>query len=330
MSEAEFQHRDDHDAGNGTMAARMQRLVEEVQAEICQAFERVEGKARFRNDRWERPGGGGGLTHVMEDGAVFEKAGVNTSAVHGMLPDRMAAMLGVEAAPFFATGVSLVVHPRSPHVPTVHANFRYFAVGEDLTDPDDQWFGGGADLTPYYPRLEDVQHFHRVWRDVCDRHPAVADYEAFKQQCDEYFFLQHRDEARGVGGIFYDYLRDDPEALYRFSHDAAHAFLDSYLPIVERRGDVSFGAAERAFQALRRGRYVEFNLVYDRGTRFGLETSGRTESILMSLPPKVEWHYDAAPEPGTPEARLAWFLQPRPWFEVAEEDVPRLSEEAAA
>ena len=324
------QQQDEHSSDTSTMAARMQRLVEAVQADICQAFERLEDEARFRSDRWARPGGGGGLSRVLEGGAVFEKAGVNTSAVHGVLPERMASVLGVQEAPFFATGVSLVVHPRSPHVPTVHANFRYFALGEDLADPDDEWFGGGADLTPYYPRLEDVRHFHGIWKNVCDRHPGVADYAAFKKQCDEYFFLKHRDEARGVGGLFYDYLRGDSEALYDFSADAARAFLGSYLPIVERRVDEPFGERERAFQALRRGRYVEFNLIYDRGTRFGLETNGRTESILMSLPPKVEWHYDAHPEPGTQEARLAWFLQPRDWFEVAREDVPRASEDPAA
>ncbi|MEL6139978.1 MAG: coproporphyrinogen III oxidase, partial [Cyanobacteria bacterium J06628_6] len=172
-----------------------------------------------------------------------------------------------------------------PHVPTVHFNFRYFALGDDLANPDDEWFGGGADLTPYFPVLDDVVHFHTVWRDVCDRHPGVADYAAFKAKCDDYFHLPHRNEARGVGGIFFDYLRDDSTAAFAFVDDAGHVMLDAYAPIVERRKDQPFTEREQTFQEIRRGRYAEFNLAYDRGTRFGLETNGRTESILMSLPP---------------------------------------------
>ena len=298
------------------MARRMQRLVETVQARICEGLEALEGQAAFRADRWEREGGGGGLSRVLEGGDVWEKAGVNTSAVHGVLPERMATVLGVEAAPFFATGVSLVIHPRSPYIPTVHANFRYFALGNDLGRPADQWFGGGADLTPYYPEMADVQHFHQTWKDVCDRHPDVADYAAFKRQCDAYFYLPHRKEARGVGGIFYDYLRDDPEALFQLSHDAGHAFLDAYLPIAERQKDRPYGERERTYQAIRRGRYAEFNLLFDRGTKFGIETDGRTESILMSLPPRVQWRYDWQPEPGTPEAEAQGFFQPRDWLQV--------------
>ena len=277
---------------------------------------------RFRDDAWERPGGGGGLTRVMEDGSVFEKGGVNTSAVHGRLPERMAGVLGVESKPFFATGVSLVIHPRSPFVPTVHANFRYFALGEDRMDPVDQWFGGGADLTPYYPYLDDARHFHAVWQEICANHPAAADYPAFKQQCDDYFYLSHRQEARGVGGIFYDYLRDDPEGTFFFTREAGRAFVRSYLPIVERRKDQPYGERERRYQEIRRGRYVEFNLLHDRGTRFGIETQGRTESILMSLPPHVQWHYDWHPDPGSPEARAAWFFQPRDWLHLTPDDLP--------
>jgi coproporphyrinogen III oxidase len=231
-------------------------------------------------------------------------------------------VLEVESKPFFATGVSLVVHPVSPHVPTVHANFRYFALGDDLMHPDDEWFGGGADLTPYYPRLEDAQHFHRVWKDVCDKHDGVADYDAFKEACDDYFYLPHREEARGVGGIFYDYLRDDPEGTFHFTRDAGRAFLSSYVPIVERRVDASYGDRERQYQELRRGRYVEFNLLYDRGTKFGIETRGRTESILMSLPPHVQWAYDYAPSDDTPEAAAHWYLQPRDWLSLAPSEVP--------
>ncbi|PQJ35773.1 coproporphyrinogen III oxidase [Salinibacter sp. 10B] len=304
------------------MAHRMKRFVEALQIRITKKMEALEDSTSFTVDRWEREEGGGGITAVIEDGEVFEKAGVNTSAVHGPLPDRMAEAFEVDAKPFFATGLSLVIHPRSPYVPTVHANFRYFALGEDLLAPEDQWFGGGADLTPYYPRLEDAQHFHRVWKEVCDRHDGVADYEAFKQECDDYFYVDHRNEARGVGGIFYDYLRDDPEGTFFFTREAGRSFLRSYLPIVERRRTEEWGERERRFQLIRRGRYVEFNLVYDRGTKFGLETDGRTESILMSLPPHVQWTYDYQPESGSPEARALWYFEPRDWLELSAADVP--------
>lgn len=308
------------------MAHRMKRFVEALQVRITKKLEAMDRSTSFQVDRWDREEGGGGITAVIEGGDVFEKGGVNTSAVHGALPPRMAKVLEVDAKPFFATGLSLVLHPRSPYVPTVHANFRYFALGDDLMAPDDEWFGGGADLTPYYPRLEDVQHFHRVWKRVCDRHEEVADYEAFKQECDEYFFLDHRNEARGVGGIFYDYLRGDPEGTFFFSREAGRAFLESYLPIVERRRKEEWGEQERRFQLLRRGRYVEFNLVYDRGTKFGLETDGRTESILMSLPPHVRWAYDYHPEPDTPEARALWYFEPREWLSLTPEEAPEGTE----
>jgi coproporphyrinogen III oxidase len=301
----------------------MQQYVEQLQERICTALERLDGQATFRRDPWERTEGGGGLTRVIADGAVFEKGGVNTSAVHGRLPERMAQAFDVDPMPFFATGLSLVLHPRSPMVPTVHANVRYFALGDDLATPEDQWFGGGADLTPYYPTLGDTQHFHRSWRAVCDDHDAVADYAAFKKHCDDYFYVAHREEARGVGGIFYDYLRDDAEVAFAFSKAVGDAFLEAYVPIVERRRDAPFGEEERIFQAVRRGRYVEFNLVYDRGTRFGLETRGRTESILMSLPPKVEWHYAWVPTPDSREAQAMWFFQPRDWLDLTPADVPK-------
>lgn len=303
------------------MAHRMKRFVEALQIRIIKRLETADEDVSVQVDQWDREEGGGGITAVLEEGTLFEKAGVNTSAVHGPLPSRMAEVLEVDEKPFYATGLSLVIHPRSPYVPTVHANFRYFALGDELMHPDDQWFGGGADLTPYYPRLEDAQHFHRVWKEVCDEHD-VADYAAFKQECDDYFYLDHRNEARGVGGIFYDYLRDDPEGTFFFSREAGRAFLRSYMPIVERRRDEEWGEREREYQLIRRGRYVEFNLVYDRGTKFGLETDGRTESILMSLPPHVRWTYDHEPDPDTPEGRAQWYFTARDWLALDDEDVP--------
>jgi coproporphyrinogen III oxidase len=304
------------------MGERMHRFVSALQTRVCKEVEALDGQAKFRSDVWERPGGGGGLTRVMEGGAVLAKGGVNVSAVHGPLEERAAAALGVAAGTrFFATGLSLVLHAVNPYVPTVHANFRYFALGGSGGTPapfrpDDQWFGGGADLTPVYPFEDDAVHFHRVWKTVCDRHPGVADYGRFKAGCDRYFHLPHRDESRGVGGIFFDHLRDDPEGAFLFVRDAARAFLSAYLPLAERRKAIPYGAREVDFQGLRRGRYAEFNLAYDRGTRFGLETGGRTESILMSLPPRVEWRYDWRPEPGTPEAAALDFFRPRDWLGV--------------
>jgi coproporphyrinogen III oxidase len=298
------------------MAGRMHRMVREVQQEIVSQLESIEDGARFRTDRWDREEGGGGETMVLEGGSVFEKGGVNTSAVYGIMPEATAALLHTKRAPFFATGISLVIHPRSPFVPTVHANFRYFALGSDLDNPDDYWFGGGADLTPVYPFVADARHFHRVWKEVCDRH-SLADYGAFKKRCDEYFYLPHRSETRGVGGIFYDYLRGDDEPLYDFSREAAFAFTNAYLPIVIRRRDRPWTAEEQAFQEIRRGRYAEFNLLYDRGTRFGIQTGGRTESILMSLPPRVRWVYDHEPLGESAEAEAMKLFRPIEWLDGA-------------
>ncbi|MEM1044263.1 MAG: oxygen-dependent coproporphyrinogen oxidase [Bacteroidota bacterium] len=298
-----------------SLGERMQAFVEALQTRICRAFERLDGAATFTSDRWERPGGGGGLTRIISGGEVWEKGGVSTSAVHGDLPARMVEALGVSAGRFFATGLSLVMHPQNPYVPAVHANFRYFALGDDPLDPADQWFGGGADLTPVYPDRADAEHFHGVWKQVCDAHD-VADYRAFKRQCDAYFYLPHREETRGVGGIFFDYLRDDPEGTFLFVRQAGRAFLSSYVPVAERRKDTPWGGRERDFQVHRRGRYAEFNLAFDRGTRFGLETGGRTESVLMSLPPVVRWDYDQRPEQGTPEAEALAFFRPHDWLGV--------------
>lgn len=296
------------------MGVRVQRFVEALQISICKALEAFEPDARFATDRWKREEGGGGITRTLREGSVFEKAGVNTSAVTGWLPPRMATTLGVSPAPFFATGLSLVIHPLNPHVPAVHANFRYFALGDDPFQPTDQWFGGGADLTPFYPRLEDVRHFHGVWKDVCDAYREGL-YEQYRAECDRYFFLPHRNEARGVGGIFFDYVRDDPEGTFYLVRELSRSFNRAYLPLVDRRKDTPHGPDERRYQEIRRGRYAEFNLLFDRGTRFGIETGGRTESVLMSLPPRVRWEYDWEPAPGTPEADAAWYFHARNWLD---------------
>ena len=290
------------------------RYFQDLQLRICAALEALDGAGHFGDDAWQREGGGEGRTRVLMNGAVFEKAGVNFSEVHGQLALEFARQLPGEGLDFTATGLSLVLHPRNPFVPTVHANFRY------LTKGNKRWFGGGADLTPYYPYQEDVIHFHRVWKGVCTRHSRVADYTRLKKWCDEYFFLPHRGEARGVGGIFFDYLEGDWHPLFAFVRDCGEAFLEAYRPIVMRRRGELYTDRERAFQEFRRGRYVEFNLLYDRGTIFGLKTGGRVESILMSLPPVVRWGYDYRPEPGSREAELyEYYLKPRDW---AEEPMP--------
>ncbi|MBI1831423.1 MAG: oxygen-dependent coproporphyrinogen oxidase [Planctomycetes bacterium] len=282
----------------------------DLQDRICAGLAQADGHATFREDTWSRPGGGGGRSRVQMDGGVFEKAGVNFSEVSGQMSPEFAKSLPGEGLDFSAAGISLVLHPFSPKVPTVHANFRFLVKG------DRAWFGGGADLTPYYPYREDVIHFHKTWKTVCTRHPPPVDYAKFKKGCDEYFYLAHRQEPRGVGGIFFDYLEGDFDALFRFVRDCGDAFLNAYVPIVQRRKSEPYNDAERRFQEFRRGRYVEFNLIYDRGTVFGLKTGGRTESILMSLPPVVRWLYDYQPAPGTREAELyEVYLKPRDWAE---------------
>ncbi len=278
----------------------------ELQHRITSALEELDGGASFREDLWRREGGGGGRTRVLEGGALLEKAGVNWSDVHGELAEEFAAHLPGGGRSFRATGVSLVRHPRSPMVPTVHANFRMIEKG------DKRWFGGGADLTPTYPFAEDVVHFHRTWREVCDRYDATW-YPRFKKWCDEYFFLPHRGETRGVGGIFYDYV-DADERSFAWVRELGAALIAAWRPIAERRRDEPYHDAEREFQLLRRGRYVEFNLLHDRGTTFGLKTGGRTESILMSLPPLARWVYDHQSAPGSREASLSEWLRPRDWL----------------
>lgn len=290
---------------------RMVAYVSNLQDQICRAIEEADGAASFVEDSWERPEGGGGRSRVITDGALFEKGGVNISTVFGELPAKLAERMGVEKAEFFATGVSLVIHPRSPRVPTVHANFRYFEQSNG-----DAWFGGGADLTPYIADPRDGQHFHRALKAACDPFGEEI-YPRFKQWCDEYFHIKHRGESRGVGGLFYDYLRGNAEEMERwfaFQQSAGNAFLPAYLPIVERHRDEPFDEREKKFQLLRRGRYVEFNLVYDRGTIFGLETNGRIESILMSLPPVVNFDYNASMEETESERTLmGWLRSPREW-----------------
>ncbi|MGL6074197.1 MAG: oxygen-dependent coproporphyrinogen oxidase [Fimbriiglobus sp.] len=276
---------------------------------ICAGLEAADGEAKFREDAWTRPGGGGGRSRVIENGGVFEKGGVNFSEVYGEFTPEFAKQIPGDGLTFTATGISLVLHPRSPHIPTVHMNYRMLTHGQKA------WFGGGADLTPYYPVREDVVHFHKTYQRVCESHSPLVDYSKMKHDCDEYFHLKHRNEARGVGGIFFDYFGgEDLEAAFGFIRAAAEQFLESYVPIVNRRKVEPYSEAERYFQEYRRGRYVEYNLLYDRGTIFGLKTNGRVESILMSLPPMVRYIYDFQPTPGSREAELtSYWLQPRDW-----------------
>ena len=280
------------------------------QARIIAALEAADG-GRFGTDRWQRPEGGGGITRVLEDGAVFERAGVNVSRVQGAtLPaSATASRPQLAGRPYEAMGLSLVLHPRNPYCPTVHMNTRFFSAG------DTWWFGGGMDLTPYYGFAEDARHFHATCRDALAPF-GTEYYPRYKRWCDEYFRLRHRAEPRGIGGLFYDDLADrDFDFSFGVARSVAEHFLPAYMPILERRRSAPYGERERAFQAYRRGRYVEFNLVYDRGTLFGLQSGGRTESILMSLPPRAEWRYDWKPEPGSAEEALYTdFLIARDWI----------------
>ncbi len=288
----------------------------DLQDRICAALEQDDGGQQFREDAWERPEGGGGRSRVLADGAVFEQGGVNFSHVFGstLPPSATAHRPELAGRAWQALGVSLVIHPRNPYVPTSHMNVRFFIAEKEGTEPV-WWFGGGFDLTPYYPFDEDARHWHRSACAACE--PFGADYYArFKKWCDEYFYLKHRGETRGIGGLFFDDLHEGGfEHCFSFMQSIGDHYLDAYRPIVARRKDTPYGERERDFQLYRRGRYVEFNLVYDRGTLFGLQSGGRTESILMSLPPLVKWRYNWRPEPGTPEARLYEdFLRPRDWL----------------
>ena len=317
---------------------RFKAYVQTLQDDICAGLETLDAQATFQEDAWQREGGGGGRTRVIRDGGVFEQGGVNFSEVwgKGLPPSIISQYPDAAGHEFYATGTSMVLHPRNPYVPTVHLNYRYFEAGPVW------WFGGGVDLTPYYPDIEDVVHFHTTLKQACDRH-NLNFYPVFKRWCDEYFYLKHRQETRGVGGLFFDYLNSqghlyegeqldgeaarcpqnvssenlDWESIFTFVQSCGNSFLPAYLPIAEKHKDRPYSSREHDFQLYRRGRYVEFNLVYDRGTVFGLQTQGRTESILMSLPPLVRWEYSYTPEPGTPEAALYQnFLKPRDWLKT--------------
>ena len=299
------------------MKEKFYAYIQQLQDSITAKLEAVDGVGKFREDLWNRPEGGGGQSRVIENGAVFEKGGVNISAVHGTLPKKMQTYFGAKDADFFACGLSLVIHPKNPMVPTVHANWRYFEMYDKGGKLVDQWFGGGQDLTPCYLFDEDAKHFHSVCKKACDKHNSEF-YRTYKSNCDDYFWNTHRNEARGVGGIFYDYCKVSEnmtlEDWYQFETTIGNSFLEAYVPIVEKRKNMPYTKEQSDWQEIRRGRYVEFNLVHDKGTRFGLTTNGRIESILMSLPPHVQWVYNHYPTVGSEEERLIKILaHPKEW-----------------
>ncbi|EPR72290.1 Coproporphyrinogen III oxidase, aerobic [Winogradskyella psychrotolerans RS-3] len=303
---------------NNNMKDKFFKYIHQLQDTITSKLEEVDGKAKFQEDNWDRPEGGGGRTRVIENGAVFEKGGVNISGVHGKLPDSMQKYFGVEDADFFACGLSLVLHPTNPMVPTVHANWRYFEMYDKEGNIVDQWFGGGQDLTPYYLFEDDAKHFHQTCKTACDKHNPEF-YPKYKSRCDDYFYNAHRNEGRGIGGLFFDYCKATDEMSmqnwYDFVTEVGDSFLEAYVPIVEKRKTLEYTKPQRDWQEIRRGRYVEFNLVHDKGTLFGLKTNGRIESILMSLPPHVQWVYDHQPEAGSEEEKLINVLQnPVDWI----------------
>ena len=306
---------------NLTKTNLMEELVKNRQLSIVNALEEIDTKS-FQTDTWQRDGGGGGITKVLQ-GTVFEKAGVNTSSVSGIITESEAPMFQqlmkkagatidlTSKTSFNATGISLVIHPINPFVPTVHANYRFFEMENEHGSC--WWFGGGADLTPYYLFEDDCTHFHRIHQGVCETYQKGA-YHQFKKECDNYFYIKHRKETRGVGGIFFDYLNDNYDELFDFIKAGSGCFIDAYLPIVKNRMNLPYTENHKKWQSIRRGRYAEFNLVYDRGTLFGLKTNGRIESILMSMPPMAEWRYDYQPEEGSDEAKLQTILlNPRDW-----------------
>ena len=281
------------------------RWFQELQDSICQGLEQTDGSGKFHEDSWQRTGGGGGKTRTLTNGSIIEKGGVNFSEVYGETPKKILEALGFEKANFYATGVSIVMHPSNPMVPIIHMNVRYFEMTSDSNPTDTKWwFGGGIDLTPHYIREEDAQFFHQELKHTCDRHHADY-YPSFKQWADDYFYLKHRNETRGVGGIFFDRLSEDPpftkRSRWEFVQSVGSAFLPIYQHLMQKNHRLPFGEKEKHWQMVRRGRYVEFNLVWDKGTKFGLDTGGRTESILMSLPPQAQWIYDYQPPPTSEE-----------------------------
>ena len=299
------------------MKDQFYKHIENLQDSITSKIEEVDGLAKFEEDIWQRQEGGGGRTRVIENGAIFEKGGVNISAVHGELPEVLRKQFNADEGTFFACGLSLVLHPINPMIPTVHANWRYFEMYDTTGKMVTQWFGGGQDLTPYYLFDEDAIHFHTVCKNVCDSYSPDF-YSTFKKNCDDYFWNAHREEARGVGGLFFDYLKATNSFTildrYNFVTAVGSSFLESYLPIVKKRKDIPFTISQKDWQEIRRGRYVEFNLVHDRGTLFGLKTNGRIESILMSLPPIVQWKYNYSPEENSEEEKLIKVLtNPKEW-----------------
>ncbi len=299
-------------------------FIQQLQNDICNALEQCDGNAMFKTDKWQREDGGDGTTRIIANGAVFEKGGVNTSVVYGAVTDVMRKQLNSKGSQWFACGISSVIHPINPFVPTVHFNYRYFELYNENEEMTDSWFGGGTDLTPYYLFEEDVKHFHTTYKNICNGFDANF-YEAFKINCDDYFVNKHRNnERRGVGGIFFDYQRPtathDSNTWLNFANACGNAFLESYIPIVNKRKNFAFAPAHKYWQEIRRGRYVEFNLIHDRGTLFGLQSNGRTESILMSLPPTVRFEYDYQPLPDSDEYKLLKVcLKPVHWVDEISE-----------
>ncbi len=299
------------------MKDKFYTYIQNLQNEITGALEMMEGKAKFVEDDWKREGGGGGKTRVLENGQIIERGGVNISKVHGPLSPALQQYFNVGDVDFFACGLSLVLHPKNPMAPTVHANWRYFEMYDKQGQTIDQWFGGGQDLTPYYLNEDDARHFHMICKNACDKHDPSF-YPKFKKECDAYFWNVHREEARGIGGLFFDYLKPSKERTvddwYNFVSEVGNSFINAYLPILEKRKDFPFTSRHKEWQEIRRGRYVEFNLVHDKGTLFGLKSNGRIESILMSLPPIVRWKYNYHPASGSMEEELVNVLQhPREW-----------------
>lgn len=285
----------------------MEEFISNLQKEICSALE-LQDVVKFSEDIWKRNEGGGGKTKVIQNGKIFEKGGVNISSVYGELPEILTKQFSVEKSNFAACGISLVIHPFTPKIPTIHMNVRYFEMENGKS-----WFGGGIDLTPYYPYPEDFVYFHKVMREACES-VMPNSYSEFKKECDEYFTIKHRNEMRGIGGIFFDYKDGTNKVYFDLVQSTGNAFLKCYLPIIEKRKNEIYSEEDKMFQSFRRGRYVEFNLIYDRGTLFGLKTGGRTESILMSLPPEVKFPYNYQPKQGSPQEEMVKFYQPQNWI----------------